>query len=1040
MIQQAVCPRCGNTVTFPIDQQQVPCPQCGVTLARKGTVRRPEPEPEPPPGPTSDRKRRRKRARGRQGRKLVRLAIAGSFVLGVLLVGSMVWALATKKRPAVADAEGDPGQAVAQQRPAGFVNPLTPPALPWKAKADPPASTDFPAEGFIELPQIGVLVYQAELRGRHVVHLAPPAADPKGIPVLRVVDLHTGKAVGEVPQQFLHCAVSEDGKRVSAVFDETPPAAPEAPRAPRAPRAPAPRVKVLKVCELPGLKVLHSLPVGDVAWHDFAKDADHLVVALGGQFMQHGVSLMFLDLKAEKPEFKPLPLARPRGRGQTHVAVSPGRTFLAVTGERHVELFNLTDGTHAGVIDAPGNVVRCAFSPDGAELLVWSQTAQQRVRTLQDREQVPLQWTTFALADGRELRKVEATALIVADRAGVLVGPEPDTIVVAAQAETLLYDVRVGAPFERFKWKALRALDADRLIVHDAEKGRLRVEKLDPQRLEARRAELRGLLGERPEAVTPDTKGAQVVFADGAAWRVPVEPAPKPRDGTPQLLTSPDPDNEFLYPRADAPAWSAVVSTLETKPRLRHALSWRKFDLRTGKAGPPVALWPSALAPGQTVAGFGHGTLKADQSAAADKIALRDPKDPGRVDVWDDTGKRLTGFHPHEKKAEVAWLAWANGDRLLTLADGVLTGWDGPSAKAVWRGGDSYSNVFLAPTRRWVAGVTKQHLDLLDTESGKPVGRLALPGEGDWPAVGVSQDGARLYAARAARAQQGGLGMIEYAVWDLRSGGLIRTDKGAGSFGLQPGAVVHELSEKQLLVGNQLLDLDCGMAIATLALPTNPAGLPLAMHGDRLWFPVVMNPGHGGVSHINQMMSKRIPADLDGVPAIRPADIVFRPGTTVKVAADLGNRGRDSKARELFEKSLRDGGYVVGDGGWTLEVTGKAAAGSQRLTATGGGSVAVPSVSGSVRLVAPDGSAVGAGGFSGSFGQKRSKYYTSSETVGLGGSITHYNFGGRNPTEAMAEEAWEDAMQALPLGLRYPRILAKVGGQLTPLPVTVKVR
>src|SRR5262249_13539510 len=93
MIQQAVCPRCGNTVIFPKDQNQVPCPQCGVTLARKGTVRRPEPEPEPPPGPPTGKRRRRKKARGRQGRKLIPLAIAGSFVLGLLLVGSLVWAL-----------------------------------------------------------------------------------------------------------------------------------------------------------------------------------------------------------------------------------------------------------------------------------------------------------------------------------------------------------------------------------------------------------------------------------------------------------------------------------------------------------------------------------------------------------------------------------------------------------------------------------------------------------------------------------------------------------------------------------------------------------------------------------------------------------------------------------------------------------------------------------------------------------------------------------------------------------------------------------
>jgi hypothetical protein len=378
------------------------------------------------------------------------------------------------------------------QAPAAFV---PPPAPPWKVKPDPPTSTDFPPEGVIDLTQLGASLHHPELRGRHVVHLAPPAADPKGIPVLRVLDLHTGKAVGEVPQQFLLCAVSEDGKRISAVLDETPAGA----------KRGTPRVKMLKVCELPGMKILYSFQVGDLTWHDFARSSDLLLAAFGNP--HQGVSVMFLNLKDEKPTFKPLPLARLMGRSGGGVAVSPGRTFLALTCERHVELFNLTDCTHAGVIDAPDHITRCAFSPDGAELLVWSATAQQRVRTLREREQVPLQWTSFAMDDGRQLRKVDATASIIADGAQFLAGPDPDTIVLATPTETLLYDIRVGAPFEVFKWKTLRALDAERLIVHDTDKGRLRIEKLDKQRLTTRRAELRQLLGERPEAVTPDTKG-----------------------------------------------------------------------------------------------------------------------------------------------------------------------------------------------------------------------------------------------------------------------------------------------------------------------------------------------------------------------------------------------------------------------------------------------------------------------------------------------------------------------------------------------------
>jgi hypothetical protein len=1017
-------------VVFPPDERHVPCPECGVTLGRKEPAGQSEPPaPQPSSAPPPGRRRRKKKAKHARGRKFIPLLIAGISVFGVLLVGSLLWMLWPTKKPPVAEGPGNadaPGRPVVQAPPA-------PPAPVWKAKPDPPATTDFPAEGFIDLKnQPGIEILQSELRGRHVVHLAAPTVEPKNVLVLRVLDLHTGKSVSDIPQQLQRFAVSEDGKRVASLIDETPAKAPRN----------APRNKVLKVHELPGLKVLRSIAVGDIAWHDFAGSPDVLLAGFGNSHLG-GHTVMFADLKAEPPMFKPLPLARSPGRGGGLVAISPGRGFLAVTGERHVEVFNLADCTPAGLLEAPGLVNRCVFSTDGKELLVFSRSPTERVVTVLQREQTPLQWTTYSMEDGRQLRQVEATGAINASAGLFCTGPDPESIVLKTALELHLFDIRLGATFEVRKKKALRPLDSDRLIVFDQDRARITVEKLDKPALDARRSELRQLLGERPEAVAPDTKGARLVSAAGAPWAVPVAPAPGPLALPFQSVNCPDPHNELLYPRADAASWSVIVGKLEDRPRYRYALAWKKIDLQTGNFGPAIPLWPCAVAPGQVPAGFGFSTLKVDQTAANDKLALRDPKNPGRIDVWDDTGKRRTGFYPRESKAEVTWLAWANGDRLLTLADGTLTGWDGPNARAIFQADGKYTVAFLSPARKWVAAANNQHLDLFDPEDGKPLGRLALPGEGDWPALGASADGVRLLAARTVRGGNSRVqlpGMIEYAVWDLRNGALLRTDKAFGNYSPHPGAILHELSERQFLVGNTVLDLDCKATVATLLLPTEPAAFPLAMHGNRLWFPVVPRGTGNAFNNVKQMLSKEIPGDLVNFPKITPADVVFRPGTTVKVSTELGNRSRNTKARELFEKSLRDGGYILGDGGWTLEVTGKAGAGSQRLTATGGRTIAVPSVSGSVRLVAPDGSAVTAGGFHGSFGQRRSKYFVSSENVGLGGSITHYNFGGRDPGEAMADEAWEDAMQALPMGLGYPRILAKIGGKLTPLPVEVKVK
>src|SRR5262245_12175671 len=225
MIQQATCPKCRTTVVFPKDEQRVACPECGATLARKGLTSQPDPFPAPfpapPPAAPPVRKRRKKKAKSREGQKVVGLVIAGIATFGVLLVGLLLWLLWPGKKPPVADGPEQPAVAGGP----GVVNP-PPPRPAWKAKADPPAAADFPAEGFIDLNMPGQDVYQSELRGQHVVHLAQPTAEPKNVLVLRVLNLRSGKSIADIPQQFLHCAVSDDGKRLATVVTEAQAGAP----------------------------------------------------------------------------------------------------------------------------------------------------------------------------------------------------------------------------------------------------------------------------------------------------------------------------------------------------------------------------------------------------------------------------------------------------------------------------------------------------------------------------------------------------------------------------------------------------------------------------------------------------------------------------------------------------------------------------------------------------------------------------------------------------------------------------------------------
>jgi hypothetical protein len=327
-------------------------------------------------------------------------------VLGLLALGLVIWLAWPKKKPAVADA--GPARDLVPAATAASV-PAAPQPPPWKAKEDPPGLVEFPAEG-IPLGQQANWANQPGLPGsRHAYFLAMPKDDPAAkLPIYRVVDLLTGKVVCDVPQEHLNrgSAISDDSKRLAALIDETPRGAPR-----------GQGVAAFKVYDLPALTLKKSVSVWNPRWYDFGKDSDTLLAAVGDQ---RSSSIVYADLKAEAPAFKPVPLTRPAARPGGVAAVSPGRSYLAVHGERHVELVNLADWTSAGIVEVPGTVVRAAFSADGKDVTIWSMRKPDRIITAADREQTQVQWTTFAMADGRELRKVETTSAIDTDPQGFL--------------------------------------------------------------------------------------------------------------------------------------------------------------------------------------------------------------------------------------------------------------------------------------------------------------------------------------------------------------------------------------------------------------------------------------------------------------------------------------------------------------------------------------------------------------------------------------------------------------------------------------------
>src|SRR5262249_40445487 len=120
-------------------------------------------------------------------------------------------------------------------------------------------------------------------------------------------------------------------------------------------------------------------------------------------------------------------------------------------------------------------------------------------------------------------------------------------------------------------------------------------------------------------------------------------------------------------------------------------LRWDRYDLKTGqRLEPSVQLWPWEGWPGAW-----KKTPRVPVAALAvdgKRLAMCDPADPTRVDVWDQSGTRLMGIVPGAPPAPIEWLAWSADGKLLTLIGGRLTGWHVPSGKAAYEVDGGYDS------------------------------------------------------------------------------------------------------------------------------------------------------------------------------------------------------------------------------------------------------------------------------------------------------------------------------------------------------------
>jgi hypothetical protein len=479
-------------------------------------------------------------------------------------------------------------------------------------------------------------------------------------------------------------------------------------------------------------------------------------------------------------------------------------------------------------------------------------------------------------------------------------------------------------------------------------------------------------------------------------------------------------------------------------------LCYGRFDLTTGKQVGPARMLkdvngqrvganllggtnrpvtPAAVSP--------TGTLVIDSGVGMDRLLPIYRPDQ-------DTPRTIPGLNlidTAKKTKEPSWFDFSADEKLWVLKGGKLVAWDLAGGKPAFTATGRYTlPALMGPDRKWlVAQVDDKYLEVLDAATGECRGRFG--GEGRWQSLAVSLDGKRLATTRFPGAGFGpGADAYDFPAeiheWDLTTGErkaivtMVRKTNEVKS--------LHWVGADHLLVEEAIVDMKRKMHIARVwpksargsQAPGSLREAGWTADGKR-W--VAVGSGH----LVNQLVPVAIPLDaVAGEPA-------FHPGDTVRVEAKCGDAALDARVTAVLSDALKNYGFRVEEGGWSLRVTATASDTGKKIEYGKALQVAVPEVKGTIELIAPDGAVVAMSTHQGVFGMgPGSKYYKGSERsqiVGPGqGHTDYYDFGSRSPAEAMREEAWTNFVRKLPTSA-WPRAAWKSGDKYVQLPLTIEV-
>jgi hypothetical protein len=505
-----------------------------------------------------------------------------------------------------------------------------------------------------------------------------------------------------------------------------------------------------------------------------------------------------------------------------------------------------------------------------------------------------------------------------------------------------------------------------------------------------------------------------------------------------------------LRPRAQR-GDKAAAKKLEEIYKFPAGIHWHRYDLRTGRPlGPSIPLWPWATsAVGGAAFDFHKNQAVAGMKANGSVIALRDPADLTRVDCWDASGKRLAGFVPYDLTTPIDWLGWSKSGHLLTLGGGRLVAWEAGKARALYELDGSYvPPLAVLRGNGWLVLTAETHFDVVDSDTGKCLGRCHLPaGEFDSARpfdITLAPDGS-LLACLAWRKKMTVHGIGILFCWDLKNGQALTplfTDR-------VPGRTPVFLDNRRILFdGGQFWDVRARLEWGYFVPPPfkGLADLPYstgALVGSpdgRVW---AFGPDPGNDFSNQPRAAEDValrPVFFPGADRLPtdPAD-VFSRQTPLRIEVDMADAAASRQRAEAIARHFQGQGFTIGPGGWTLRVWVEARDGPNFLHYKNGfGFVNVPEVVSKFRLVSPSGEVARQHADTAVFGTN-SKYFKGVEVVGKkAGRINKeytWEFPNKAPRQAMIEELLEQARQAGPGRFLLPTQFAMVQGRYQQLPI-----